>query len=104
MVACASLFAIGDSPWSSFCFSPMHLESCETSFTRDWINRIVHIVVQVGHPNRVGLWNDASSACSLIPFASYPHAVCVVPLYRLRSEEHTSELQSRKYLVCRLLL
>src|SRR3712207_7862337 len=24
--------------------------------------------------------------------------------YRLRSEEHTSELQSRQYLVCRLLL
>src|SRR5258707_9878898 len=26
------------------------------------------------------------------------------PGYRLRSEEHTSELQSRQYLVCRLLL
>src|SRR3712207_8005195 len=26
------------------------------------------------------------------------------PLTRLRSEEHTSELQSRQYLVCRLLL
>src|SRR3712207_7221489 len=26
------------------------------------------------------------------------------PLLRLRSEEHTSELQSRQYLVCRLLL
>src|SRR5947209_10913778 len=25
-------------------------------------------------------------------------------VYRLRSEEHTSELQSRQYLVCRLLL
>src|SRR3712207_8634316 len=25
-------------------------------------------------------------------------------LHRLRSEEHTSELQSRQYLVCRLLL
>src|SRR3712207_6856650 len=28
----------------------------------------------------------------------------VGPLYALRSEEHTSELQSRQYLVCRLLL
>src|SRR3712207_8923081 len=27
-----------------------------------------------------------------------------VPLGRARSEEHTSELQSRQYLVCRLLL
>src|SRR2546422_5378727 len=26
------------------------------------------------------------------------------PLYRMRSEEHTSELQSRLHLVCRLLL
>src|SRR5258707_8467905 len=26
------------------------------------------------------------------------------PLWRKRSEEHTSELQSRQYLVCRLLL
>src|SRR3712207_8512362 len=34
-------------------------------------------------------------------------ALIVVPLVkegRLRSEEHTSELQSRQYLVCRLLL
>src|SRR3712207_8056739 len=28
----------------------------------------------------------------------------VVPVDGLRSEEHTSELQSRQYLVCRLLL
>src|SRR3712207_8061537 len=28
----------------------------------------------------------------------------VAPDYRPRSEEHTSELQSRQYLVCRLLL
>ena len=29
---------------------------------------------------------------------------CLNSLYQLRSEEHTSELQSRQYLVCRLLL
>src|SRR5690554_7620408 len=29
---------------------------------------------------------------------------CKSPYYRLRSEEHTSELQSRPHLVCRLLL
>src|SRR3712207_7612043 len=35
----------------------------------------------------------------------YPpcHCLCSVK-HRLRSEEHTSELQSRQYLVCRLLL
>src|SRR3712207_7841641 len=31
-------------------------------------------------------------------------ARCQRPLRRSRSEEHTSELQSRQYLVCRLLL
>src|SRR3712207_8888659 len=30
--------------------------------------------------------------------------VCGAPAAALRSEEHTSELQSRQYLVCRLLL
>src|SRR3712207_8069610 len=35
-------------------------------------------------------------------------ALCIIPLvlslFQFRSEEHTSELQSRQYLVCRLLL
>src|SRR2546429_3947121 len=31
-------------------------------------------------------------------------ALIIVPLYTTRSEEHTSELQSRLHLVCRLLL
>src|SRR3712207_9147611 len=33
----------------------------------------------------------------------HPHPL-LLRLHRLRSEEHTSELQSRQYLVCRLLL
>src|SRR3712207_8070569 len=32
------------------------------------------------------------------------HPVAPQPIITLRSEEHTSELQSRQYLVCRLLL
>src|SRR3712207_7994884 len=36
-----------------------------------------------------------------LPWARQAYA-CVV--FNLRSEEHTSELQSRQYLVCRLLL
>src|SRR3712207_8202901 len=32
------------------------------------------------------------------------HELGAVPLVQPRSEEHTSELQSRQYLVCRLLL
>src|SRR3989442_11071115 len=38
------------------------------------------------------------------PFASEPLAVQQVRAREVRSEEHTSELQSRPHLVCRLLL
>src|SRR5206468_11651489 len=34
----------------------------------------------------------------------YSHSSMVIPLCKTRSEEHTSELQSRSDLVCRLLL
>src|SRR3712207_7083153 len=44
----------------------------------------------------------------LIPLGrGYPlfrRAVCKEFIHKIRSEEHTSELQSRQYLVCRLLL
>src|SRR3712207_8995877 len=49
-----------------------------------------------GHSVKVG---DKSYALHLIPSGIiHPGKTCV------RSEEHTSELQSRQYLVCRLLL
>src|SRR3712207_8594820 len=50
-----------------------------------------HAAMAVGHVAAaalVGLWLAAGERA----------------LWRLRSEEHTSELQSRQYLVCRLLL
>src|SRR3712207_8144990 len=38
-------------------------------------------------------------------FRALRHPLVAVPVYiAVRSEEHTSELQSRQYLVCRLLL
>src|SRR3712207_8857170 len=37
-------------------------------------------------------------------FAGPEHRIIVARLAAQRSEEHTSELQSRQYLVCRLLL
>src|SRR5258707_11241599 len=46
--------------------------------------------------------------CGIVP--DQPARACRCPFrrscggYRTRSEEHTSELQSRQYLVCRLLL
>src|SRR3712207_7068301 len=49
---------------------------------------------------------DHSMTKRMLIDASHPEETRVVVLdgNRLRSEEHTSELQSRQYLVCRLLL
>src|SRR5258708_17990021 len=38
------------------------------------------------------------------PFQTRPDEWLIVPLFHIRSEEHTSELQSPDHLVCRLLL
>src|SRR5690554_2779044 len=48
------------------------------------------------HYNKM-LWNE------ILKFVSIPKALITAVLY-VRSEEHTSELQSRPHLVCRLLL
>src|SRR3712207_8089916 len=42
--------------------------------------------------------------CFYFPSLSLDVFCCTLPTSFLRSEEHTSELQSRQYLVCRLLL
>src|SRR3712207_8194437 len=57
-------------------------------------------------PCTSALMITSSSLTSLSPNASIPRlVVCSRAAWRLnRSEEHTSELQSRQYLVCRLLL
>src|SRR3712207_9515205 len=41
---------------------------------------------------------------ALLGHAQVLRSACLARLYCCRSEEHTSELQSRQYLVCRLLL
>src|SRR3712207_8914371 len=58
-----------------------------------------------GHIIRRGLIRQTSaSLMSHIPGCCLA-GICTAPPYRIgRSEEHTSELQSRQYLVCRLLL
>src|SRR2546425_7862853 len=38
------------------------------------------------------------------PSGEAAHSIAVLPFVNIRSEEHTSELQSLAYLVCRLLL
>src|SRR5206468_11941195 len=53
-------------------------------------------------PDRVGI--DLLSSWSGIDLSVYPPDGPLPPLPDERSEEHTSELQSRSDLVCRLLL
>src|SRR5690606_41917592 len=47
---------------------------------------------------------QAGMVPAALPAFSAPSGVRVVPSLAARSEEHTSELQSRENLVCRLLL
>src|SRR3712207_8727308 len=60
------------------------------------------------HPN--DHVNQGQSSNDVIPTAIHLSALVAIKedllpgLRKLRSEEHTSELQSRQYLVCRLLL
>src|SRR3712207_9465669 len=48
--------------------------------------------------------SSAAAALSPSGFSSHGLAAILPEFGRGRSEEHTSELQSRQYLVCRLLL
>src|SRR3712207_8273708 len=54
------------------------------------------------NPGRSGLWPQRRTNSYAIFERSRPSGKPCAP--RARSEEHTSELQSRQYLVCRLLL
>src|ERR1035437_10505672 len=47
-------------------------------------------------------WSNTVAALSSV--SAEPADVVQVRVFLVRSEEHTSELQSRQYLVCRLLL
>src|SRR3712207_8788668 len=56
---------------------------------------------------RLGVLDDRQGRLGLADrrrAAVLPHRGCRARVRLLRSEEHTSELQSRQYLVCRLLL
>src|SRR3989440_9602149 len=53
---------------------------------------------------RKHLWLIASFMLTVVTIVSMKEAISQRCLRRMRSEEHTSELQSRSDLVCRLLL
>src|SRR3712207_7537022 len=64
-----------------------------------WLGHPLHpVLVQVP----VGSWLSAGILDAVPPFR--PAATVLIGTGVARSEEHTSELQSRQYLVCRLLL
>src|ERR1041385_1845213 len=79
-------------------------DDAERAITPRWLFQIVFVwVVVEARPNqkiitgklrrKIGQWN---SVCNCAPCGAIQRDV--------RSEEHTSELQSRLHLVCRLLL
>src|SRR3712207_7436361 len=64
--------------------------------------RARHLAVAAGQPLRRAAADLAAAA--LDHRAGHDRALLPLPDGPARSEEHTSELQSRQYLVCRLLL
>src|SRR3712207_8074489 len=65
-----------------------------------------------GHSNRITRMIAETASMEFVTTATETEALLLEanlikqlkPRYNVRSEEHTSELQSRQYLVCRLLL
>src|SRR3712207_7375004 len=54
--------------------------------------------------SRIARWHISTPSRRRLPPLSSPSGPTGRAAGRVRSEEHTSELQSRQYLVCRLLL
>src|SRR3712207_8506391 len=61
------------------------------------VRSILGDIIEKAHPGAIGLVKDALGHRSIRTTEAHYRR-------RDRSEEHTSELQSRQYLVCRLLL
>src|SRR3712207_7871980 len=76
-----------------------------TTLFRSALAQLVHQFFQVDEFRRVLVGVDGDVALVAdVEVALAPVADAVEARGLLRSEEHTSELQSRQYLVCRLLL
>src|SRR3712207_8939972 len=73
-------------------------------YTTLFRSQIFHVVGILGHlpakPNQTLMLHIVMPIIVPTAVSALPMAVAVA----VRSEEHTSELQSRQYLVCRLLL
>src|SRR5687768_18279125 len=82
------------------------------SDTAKFGGRVMHFLVKHGYGGRIVPVNPSAKPIrGLTTYASVSDApgpidvaLLAAPAQHLRSEEHTSELQSRLHLVCRLLL
>src|SRR3712207_7115720 len=72
-------------------FSVDLLSSCFVKFSLSFVDQCDHVGIVVASAIRI---------CTALFRIEHERDLLV----RVRSEEHTSELQSRQYLVCRLLL
>src|SRR5690554_7137019 len=64
-----------------------------------------HPAVDIDTARALAIWMTWKTALSGLPFGGGKGGVTIDPKkYSMRSEEHTSELQSRPHIVCRLLL
>src|SRR3712207_7748778 len=87
-----------------------------TRYWRDWssdvcssdlsLQLVIGSVLAEVHRCAHSCWQCSCICCGSLALSNVPSHLPLHPLGRLpqRSEEHTSELQSRQYLVCRLLL
>src|SRR5205809_5627817 len=98
MMACHFCFNLIDAIWVGRLIGPAALAAVSTAGFYVWV------VLSLGEMVEVGLIAVAARRHGEgLPDAAARAAGAAV-WYALRSEEHTSELQSRLHLVCRLLL
>src|SRR3712207_8778386 len=92
--------------WMLFFFLMIRRPPRSTLFpyTTLFRSRITQEVEDSGVLNEVGRGSAVKTPPSAIKFAQVLKPAEKLMIIEERSEEHTSELQSRQYLVCRLLL
>src|SRR5699024_12030270 len=81
--------------------APRHPRSFPTRRSSDL--SVQHVEMRC-HKSLIGVEVDRAVACSIMICIQFTARSTSTPIKDLRSEEHTSELQSRFDIVCRLLL
>src|SRR5690606_41243123 len=100
------------SVWSVLCTGAAHARTPHSFPTRRSsdltgfaVNGLLHLLIGgIAISVAFGFGGDADQGGALSGLASTPGGGILLWVVAVRSEEHTSELQSRENLVCRLLL